>query len=134
MIPIVLMEPDSTSKWRHFARTLLGPRSVLSHPTLEDLKDHVREVRSCTVRHLDSPVDELASRLTAILGVGFSFAVVATRAIGKIISLASGTPIAINKSAVVTEELVPGMVASNLRVIETYCVQVKPLDTDILSH
>jgi hypothetical protein len=131
MVPVILMEPDSTSKWRHLAATLLGPKGVFPHPTMEELKEQLRELRGYSVGHLDSLVDELVSRLTAIPEVGFSFAADATRAIEKIISLASGTPIAVNKSAMVTEELVPGM---DLRVIETYCVQVKPFDTDILSH
>ena len=65
MLPVILMEPDPTGKRRHFAGTLLGPKGVFSNPTLEDLKEQLREVRDYSVGHLDSLVDQLTSRLTA---------------------------------------------------------------------
>jgi L-lactate utilization protein LutB len=123
MVSVLLMEPDSPSKQRHFAATLLGPKGVFSHPTLEDLKEQLREVRGYSVAHLDSLVDQLTSRLTAIPEVEFSFAADAAQAVEAIKRISDRTPIAISKSALATNELMPALVASGLRVMETYYEQ-----------
>ena len=123
MVPVLLIEPDSTGKRRHFAATLLGPKGVFPHPTVEELKEHLRELRSYSVGHLDSLVDQLTSRLTAMPEVEFSFAADAAEAVETIKGISGYTPIAISKSALATNELMPALVASGLHVIETYCEQ-----------
>lgn len=123
MVPVILVEPDSAGKRRHFAATLLGPKGVFSHPTLEDLKERLRELRSYSVGHLDSLVDQLTSRLTAIPEVEFSFAADAAEAVETIKGISGNTPIAISKSALAANELMPALVASGLHVIETYYEQ-----------
>jgi L-lactate utilization protein LutB len=128
MVPVILMEPDSTSRRRHFASTLLGPKGVFSQPTVEDLKQQLREVRSYSVGHLDSLVDELTSRLSALPEVEFSFAADAAQAVETIKGISGSTPIAISKSAVATNELMPALVASGVHVIETYYEQFNPFD------
>jgi L-lactate dehydrogenase complex protein LldG len=128
MVPVILMDPDSTSKRRHFASTLLGPKGVFSLPSLEDLKEQLREVRYYSVGHLDSLVDELTSRLTAIPEVEFSFAKDAAQAVETIKGISGNTPIAISKSALATNELMPALVASGLHVIETYYEQFNDFD------
>jgi L-lactate dehydrogenase complex protein LldG len=123
MAPVILLEPDSTGKRRHFAATLLGPKGVFSHPTIEELKQQLRELRSYSVGHLDSLVDQLTSRLTAIPEVEFSFAADAAEAVETIKGISGNAPIAISKSALATNELMPALVASGLHVIETYYEQ-----------
>ncbi len=128
MVSVLLMEPDSPSKRRHFAATLLGPKGIFSHPTLEDLKEQLREVRGYSVGHLDLLVDQLTSRLTAIPEVEFSFAADAAEAVEAIKAISGNTPIAISKSALATNELMPALVASGLHVIETYYEQFSAFD------
>lgn len=123
MAPVILLEPDSTGKRRHFAATLLGPKGVFSHPTIEELKEQLRELRNYSVGHLDSLVDQLTSRLTAIPEVEFSFAADAPEAVEVIKGISGNTPIAISKSALATNELMPALIDSGLHVIETYYEQ-----------
>jgi L-lactate dehydrogenase complex protein LldG len=120
MAPVILLEPDSIGKRRHFAATLLGPKDVSSHPTIGQLKQQLRELRSHSVGHLDSLVHQLTSRLTAIPEVEFSFAADAAEAVETIKGISGNTSIAISKSALATNELMPALVASGLQVIETY--------------
>jgi len=123
MVPVILIEPDSTGKRRHIAATLLGPKGVFPHPTTEEIKEQLRELRSYSVGHLDSLVDQLTSRLTATPEVELSFATDAAEAVETIKGISGNTPIAISKSALATNELMPALVASGLHVIETYYEQ-----------
>ena len=123
MAPVILLEPDSTGKRRHIAATLLGPKGIFSHPTIEELKQQLRELRSYSVGHLDSLVDQLTSRLNATSEVEFSLAADAAAAVETIKGISNNTPIAISKSALATNELMPTLVASGLHVIETYYEQ-----------
>jgi len=123
MAAVILLEPDSTGKRRHFAATLLGPKGVFSHPSIEELKQQLRELRSYSVGHLDLLVDQLTSRLNATPEVEFSFAADAAEAVETIKEISGNTPIAISKSALATNELMPALVASGLNVIETYYEQ-----------
>ena len=132
MLPVTLMEPDSTGKKRHFANTLLGPKSVFYHPSVEEIKEQLRNIRDYSVANIDSLIEILTSTLTAQPDVEFSLAKDATQAIETIISVADGMPIGVSKSAVVTKELVPEMVASGLEVTETYYGQVKPFENRFL--
>ena len=128
MVPVTLMEPDSTGTKRHFARTLLRPKSVLPSPSVDGTKEQLRDIRDFSVSNMDSLVDILTSTLTAQPDVGFSFAKDAGQAVEMITSVAGGTPIGISKSAVVAKELVPEIVASGMEVVETYHGQVKPFE------
>ncbi|NQT74623.1 MAG: lactate utilization protein [Chloroflexi bacterium] len=128
MLPVTLMEPDSTGKKRHFANTLLGPKGVFSHPSVEEIKEHLREIRNYSVANTDSLIEILTSTLTTQSDVKFSFAKDAVQAIEVIKNVSGDMPIGVNKSSVVTKELLPDLVASSLEVIETYWGQVKPFE------
>jgi hypothetical protein len=110
MVAVILVEPYLTAKPLHCAATLLGPKCVFCHPTVEEHREQLRRVRGYFVGHLEPLVEEPVSRLT------------------------SGRPIAADKSAVITEGLVKGIVATNPDVIETCNVQFKCFDTDVLVH
>ena len=128
MLPILLMQPDSTSKRRRFSRTMLEPKGVTPHPGVEDIKEHLMEIRNHSLANLDALRDELTASLTAHPDVEFSLADGAMQAIETIKAISDGTPIAISRSAVVTRELMPAMVASGLDVIETYNDQFQPFE------
>jgi len=128
MLPILLMQPDSTGKRRRFSRTLREPKGVTPHPGVEDIKEHLREIRNHSLAHLDALRDELTASLAAHPTVEFSLAQDAAQAVETIKAISSGTPIAISRSAVVTRELLPAMVAAGLDVIETYNDQFQPFE------
>lgn len=98
------------------------------HPSVEDIKEHLREIRNHSLAHLDALRDELTTSLAAHHDVEFSLADDAARAVETIKGISNGTPIAISRSAVVTRELMPAMVASGLDVIETYNDQFQPFE------
>jgi len=126
MLPILLMQPDSTGKRRRFSRTLLEPRGVAPQPGVEEIKSRLRAIRNHSQAHLDALRGELIASLAAHPDVEFSLADDASQAVETIKAISNGTPIAISRSAVVTRELLPAMVASGLDVIETYKDQFEP--------
>jgi len=133
MLPILLMEPDLTSKRQRFSKTLMGPKRVIPHPSVQDIKEQLREIRNHSLVHLDVLHSELTASLTAHHDVEFSFAKDAGQAVKTIKEISDGTPIAINKSSVVTKELMPALVTSGLRVIETYYDQFQPFENRFIS-
>jgi len=128
MLPILLMEPDTKNKRQRFSKTLLGPKRVIPHPSVQDIKEQLREIRNHSLAHLDVLLDELTASLAAHPDVEFSFAEDAGQAVETIQEISDGTPIAINNSSVVTKELMPALVTSGLRVIETYYNQFQPFE------
>ena len=128
MLPILLMEPNSASKRQRFSTTLLGPKRVMPHPSVQDIKEQLREIRNRSLTHLHELLDELTASLTAHPDVELSFAEDAGQAAEIIQEISDGTPIVINKSSVVTKELMPVLVTSGLRVIETYYNQFQPFE------
>jgi len=111
----------------------MGPKRVLPHPSVEGIKEQLREIRNHSLAHLDALRSELAASLAAYPDVEFSFAKDATQAVETIKEISDGTPIAINKSSVVTKELMPALVTSGLRVIETYYDQFQPFENRFIS-
>jgi hypothetical protein len=53
MLPVLLIEPASSGKRRHFTEILREPRTQLQL-SLEDVKRRLSEVRSYTLDHLDA--------------------------------------------------------------------------------
>jgi len=133
MLPILLMEPDLTRKRQRFSNTLLGTKRVIPHPSVQDIKEQLREIRDYSLSHLDLLLDELTTSLAAHHDVEFSLAKDAGQAVKTIQEISDGTPIAINKSSVVTKELMPALVTSGLHVIETYYNQFQPFENRFIS-
>lgn len=130
MLPIVLIEPNSTSKRRSFSETLMGPKRV-SRPGLEDIKKRLREIRDYSLAHQDALLNELTANLAAHPEVEFSFAKDAGQAVESIKGISDGTAIAINKSAVAVKELMPALATSGLHVIETYYDQFEAFENTL---
>jgi L-lactate utilization protein LutB len=122
------MEPNSASKRQRFFKTLLETKRVIPHPSVDDIKEKLREIRDYSLSHLDLLLDELTISLAAHPDVEFSFAEDAGQAVKIIQEISDGTPIATNKSSVVTKELMPALGASGLHVIETYYNQFQPFE------
>ncbi|MFC2027771.1 LUD domain-containing protein [Chloroflexota bacterium] len=132
MLPVTLMEPDSTSKRRHFANTLLGSKDAFAHASIEELKEHLREIRDYSVANSDSLIETLTSTLISRNDVEFSYAEDATQAIETIKNVNGDSPIGVSRSSVVTKELVPGLMTSGTEIIETYYGQVKSFENRFL--
>ena len=133
MLPILLMEPNSASKRQRFSKILLGTKRVMPHPSVHDIKEQLREIRNHSLAHLDALLNELTASLAAHPDVEFSFAEDAGQAVRIIQEISDGTPIAINKSSVVTKELMPALVTSSLRIIETYYNQFQPFENRFIN-
>lgn len=133
MLPILLMEPDSTSKRRHLSHTLLASKGIMPSPSIEEIKKQLRDIRNYSLAHLDSLLNELTASLAAHPDVEFSFANDSEQAVKTIQKISDGTPIAISKSSVVTKELMPTLVTSGLHVIETYYDQFQPFENRFIS-
>ena len=128
MLPILLMEPNSACKRQRFSKMLLGTKRVMPQPSVDDIKEKLREIRDYSLSHLDLLLDELTTSLAAHSDVEFSFAEDAVQAAKIIQEISDGTPIATNKSSVVTKEIMPALVISGLHVIETYYNQFQPFE------
>ncbi len=127
MLPVLLMEPVSYSKRRRYSEILMEPKRRLQ-PTLEDVKQRLKEIRNYSLAHLDELVSQLTASLAAYPEVEIAFAQDARQAVETIRGIAGGGKIAINKSAVIGSELMPTLVASGYNVIESYYDEFEPFD------
>ena len=127
MLPVLLTEPVSYSKRRRYAEVMLGPERW-HQPTLEDIKQKLKKIRNDSLAHIDTLVTELTARLAAYPQVEVTFARDAEQALETIRGIARGARIAINKSAVISNELMPALVASGHSIIESYYDEFEPFD------
>jgi Fe-S oxidoreductase len=97
-------------------------------PTLEDVKQRLKEIRNHSLTHLDTLVTQLTASLAALPEVEMTFAQDAGQAVETIRGIARGAKIAINKSAVISNELMRPLVASGYHIIESYYDELKLFD------
>jgi L-lactate utilization protein LutB len=128
MLPVLLIEPVSSGKRRHFAEILREPRTQLQ-PSLEDVERRLREVRNYTLDHLDALASQLKATLAGRSGVEVTFAADPAQVVKILRELSGGTNrIAVNKSSVVTKELVPALISSGFQIVESYYDELKPFE------
>ena len=127
MLPVLLMEPVSYGKRRRYSEILMEPKRWLQ-PTLEDVKQRLKEIRNHSLTHLDTLVTQLTASLAALPEVEMTFAQDAGQAVETIRGIARGAKIAINKSAVISNELMRPLVASGYHIIESYYDELKLFD------
>jgi Fe-S oxidoreductase len=127
MLPVVLMEPASCGKRRRYSEILLEPKKWLQ-PTSEDVKKRLKEMRNYSLAHLDTLVTKLTASLAAYSELEITFAQDSGQAVESINRIAHGSKIAINKSSVITNELVPALVDLGYNVIESYYDEFEPFD------
>jgi Fe-S oxidoreductase len=125
ILPVLLMEPDSKDKRRHYSEMFLEPKKWFQ-PTLEEVKQRIKEIRNDSLTNLEALVTQLNARLAAHPEVEMTFAQEVGQAVEKIKGIACGARIAINKSAVIGNELMRPLVASGFDVIESYYEEFKP--------
>jgi L-lactate utilization protein LutB len=106
---------------------MLGPERW-HQPTLEDIKQKLKKIRNDSLAHIDTLVTELTASLAAYPQVEVTFARDAEQALETIRGIARGARIAINKSAVISNELMPALVASGHSIIESYYDEFEPFD------
>jgi len=127
MLPVLLTEPVSYSKRRRYAEVMLGPERW-HQPTLEDIKQKLKKIRNDSLAHIDTLVTELTASLVAYPQVKVTFARDAEQALETIRGIARGARIAINKSTVISNELMPALVASAHSIIDSYYDEFEPFD------
>jgi L-lactate utilization protein LutB len=127
MLPVLLTEPVSYSKRRRYAEVMLGPERW-HQPTLEDIKQKLKEIRNDSLAHIDTLVTELTASLVVYPQVEVTFARDVGQAVDIIRGIAQSAKIAVNKSAVISNELMPALVASGHSIIESYYDEFEPFD------
>ncbi len=118
-LPVLLMEPTSQVKRRHYSDVVRDPGRAL-RPTREDTTRRLKELRSYAVAHIDEMVASLTARLAACSTVTFSFAPDAGRAVEIIRGVAGGRMIAVNRAAVIENELKKGLILSGCSIVDSY--------------
>jgi L-lactate utilization protein LutB len=127
MSDILLLEPGSSRKRRCYSEIFITPTRA-HQPSLADIKTQLREVRDYSVTHQDALVNELITGLATSPNVEVTFAADAGHAVNRIREISGKSPVATNKSAVVTRELVPLLVSAGSPVIESYYDEFKPFE------
>ncbi|MEW6440416.1 MAG: hypothetical protein AB1640_05705 [bacterium] len=125
MFTIQAVGPVPSWKRRQLARLILDPARA-GLPCRDEVKSRLRDMRQDAVDRMCSLADELAGRIAAAGGEGVFAAADASEAVGRIREISRGGPIAVNKSSVVTKELVPALAEAGCRVVETYYDELAP--------
>ena len=127
MMDILLMEPSSANKRRQMTDKLRGVDH--KHPlSLTEIISRLKSIRQDATEYLNEHYKTLMMNLREHTDVKVIFANNAHQAAAEIKRINGGRPIAINKSSVVTNEIVPELLKSNLKIIETYYDEFKPSD------
>ncbi len=127
------MEPSSTNKRRRIADKLRG-HDHTPFLSLADIKARLKNIRRVSTEHLNSHGQTLLTNLNKHTDVKVMFANSAVQAAAEIKRINEGRQIAINKSAVIANEIVPELVKYNLNIIETYYDEFKPFDNQLDEH
>jgi L-lactate dehydrogenase complex protein LldF len=128
-MPVLLMEPASQTKRRHLSETLRTPERQPGL-TLEDVLQRLQEIRSHSLAHLDIAVAELATGPWSGMGVDVTLALDTKEAIDTILRISGNTEIAVNRSSVVANELLPGLTASGRDVTLSYPQEFAAFESD----
>lgn len=127
MLPVMVLEPVSYSKRRRYSEILREPWRWLQ-PDTEDVKQRLKQIRSDTLDHLDSLADEFTNRIAAYPDIELIFTADAGQAAKRIEEISGTSRIAINKSSVITMEIVPLLNSNSSPIIESYYDEFKPID------
>ena len=133
MLPVVVMEPVSYSKRRRYADILREP-AVWLQPRLTDVKQRLEQIRGDSLDNLDSLVAQLKAYLATCSDVDVTYALDAAQAVSRIREMSGNAPIATNKSAVITTELMRLLVSAGSHIIESYYDEFKPLKGESGEH
>jgi Fe-S oxidoreductase len=133
MLPVVVLEPVSYNKRRRYSDILREP-AVWLKPDLTAVKQRLEGIRSDTTDNLDILVAQLKAYLAACSDVDVTFAADASQAVSRIREISDNIPLATNKSAVITKELMRLLTSSGSHIIESYYDEFKPLQSKLGEH
>jgi Fe-S oxidoreductase len=118
-LTVFLMEPTSGGKRRHCSETLMNPAGF-EQVSQEEVKQKLKEIRRFSLANLNAMISELTANLTNHLEIEYIFAQDAKKATETICKIAQGGNLAINRSAVINNELRPMLIDSGLKIIDAY--------------
>jgi L-lactate utilization protein LutB len=98
--------------------------------TLEDVQQRLRGIRSWSMAHLDTAAAELIAGPWSDTGVTVTLAADEDEAVAIILSIAGSNAIAVNRSSVVANELLPGLTASGRDVTLSYPQEFAAFESD----
>lgn len=127
MMNILLMEPSSLNKRRRVSNRLMG-HDHTPPLSLDKIRAKLKNIRHDAAEYMDEHCKTLMMNLSTHTDVKVVYADSAAQAAAEIKRLNNGRQIAVNKSAVVANEIVPELLKSNLNIIETYYDEFKPSD------
>ncbi len=139
-LPIWIMEPELTQKRDLSARKLFegGQKKALipETPSIDDIKQQLREIREHTRQNINSLVEELQTNLGhQYQKVKVKLAVDNIEAVRYIAEISDGIGIvSTNNSSIVGQELKPGLLANGFTVINSYLDEFEAKKREILDY
>ncbi len=139
-LPIWIMEPELTQKRDLSARKLFegGQKKALipETPSIDDIKQQLREIREHTRQNINSLVEELQTNLGhQYQKVKVKLAVDNIEAVRYIAEISDGIGIvSTNNSSIVSQELKPGLLANGFTVINSYLDEFEAKKREILDY
>jgi L-lactate utilization protein LutB len=127
MVQALVVQPYPSAKRRRYAEVLTGQRGA-SQPREEAIKRRLREIRDYSAGHLNELSAELVARLAEDAEMDVVVAEDATQAAEAVRRICGSDRIAIGKSAVVLEEIVPALSDQYLQIIDSYHDQFDPFE------
>ncbi len=130
MMNILLMEPSSINKRRRISDKLKRHEHAPAI-NLEEIGAKLKSIRQDATEYLNEHYKTLMMNLSKHTDVKVVYADNADQAAYEIKRINNGRQIAVNKSSVVNNEIVPELLKSNLSIIETYYDEFKPSDNPL---
>ena len=139
-LPIFITEPEPTQKRDLSARKLFegGQKKALipKTPTIDEIKQGLKEIREYTCKNIDSLVSELQTNLAQQYPqVKVKLAADSIEAVRYIAEISDGIKlISTNNSSVVKQELRPELEANGFTVINSYLDEFEVKQKEILDY
>ncbi len=139
-LPIWIMEPELIHKRDLFARKLFegGQKKALipETPSIDDIKQQLREIREHARQNINSLVEELQTNLGhQYQQVEVKLAVDNIEAVRYIAEISDGIGIvSTNNSSIVSQELKPELLANGFTVINSYLDEFEAKKREILDY
>lgn len=139
-LPIWIMEPELTQKRDLSARKLFegGQKKALipETPSIDDIKQQLREIREHARQNINSLVEELQTNLGhQYQKVKVKLAADNIEAVRYIAEISDGIGIvSTNNSSIVGQELKPGLLANGFTVINSYLDEFEAKKREILDY
>jgi L-lactate utilization protein LutB len=116
-MPVLLIEPTSQPKRHHLSEALRGAEGR-SDLTLESVEKRLRAIRDDSLANSDALIAQLIAG--AWSGVDLTVAADARQAVETVLRVSGRNEIAVNRSSVVANELVPVLSRSGRQVLMSY--------------